>query len=35
VGFILIDADVEEGNLDPEATEELIELAEERDNEED
>ncbi len=32
---ILIDADVEEGNLDPEATEELIELAEERDNEED
>ncbi|MBT2731480.1 transcription termination factor NusA [Carnobacterium sp. ISL-102] len=32
---ILIDADVEEGNLDPEATEELIELAEERDNKED
>jgi len=32
---ILIDADVEEGNLDPEATEELIELAKERDNKED
>jgi N utilization substance protein A len=32
---ILIDADVEEGNLDPEVTEELIELAEERDNQED
>ncbi|WP_035052991.1 transcription termination factor NusA [Carnobacterium pleistocenium] len=32
---ISIDADVEEGNLDAEATEELIELAEERDNLED